>query len=149
MLIIALNTAITLAAFIGMEIFSGVFHRYIMHGVLWQIHRTHHVKGTGFFELNDVFSLSFGATATALVLLGAPALDWRFWAGMGIVLYGAVYFVVHDVFIHRRIRWIERTNIRYIRALQRAHKAHHKHTDRAPSEEYGLLWIGRQYWRER
>jgi beta-carotene 3-hydroxylase len=140
---------ITLAAFVGMEIFSTVFHKYVMHGVLWRIHRTHHVKSKGFFELNDVFSLSFGATATALVLFGAQEQDWRLWTGVGIILYGAVYFVVHDVFIHRRIKWIEQSRSRYLQALRRAHKAHHHYTEQHPGEEYGLLWIGRKYWTSR
>jgi beta-carotene 3-hydroxylase len=143
-------TAFTIvaAAFGGMELFSGLFHKYVMHGPLWIIHKTHHVRGKGFFELNDVFSFTFGAVATALVLFGAAQMDWRLWAGVGIILYGAVYFVVHDVFIHRRFKWIERTNIPYVRALQRAHKAHHKHTDKHPGEEYGLLWIGKHFFRE-
>jgi beta-carotene 3-hydroxylase len=141
----------TLAGFVGMEIFSGLFHKYVMHGPLWFIHQTHHVKkitGRGVFELNDVFSLTFGIIATTLVFMGLAEQDWRLWVGVGIILYGAVYFVVHDVFIHRRIKWIERTNIKYLRALQRAHKAHHKHTDKAPGEEYGLLWIGRHHHHE-
>lgn len=133
--------------FVGMELFSYLFHKYVMHGLLWSIHKTHHVKSKGFFELNDVFSLSFGIIATALVIVGAEHYDWRFWVGCGIMLYGAVYFVVHDVFIHRRIRWIERSNSRYLQALQRAHKAHHKYTERSPGEEYGLLWISRRYWK--
>jgi beta-carotene 3-hydroxylase len=136
---------LTLAAFVGMEIFSTVFHKYIMHGVLWRIHRTHHVKGKGFFELNDVFSFSFGATATALVLFGAQEQDWRLWVGIGIILYGVVYFLVHDVFIHRRVKWIEQSRIPYLQALRRAHKAHHHYTEKHPGEEYGLLWIGRKY----
>jgi beta-carotene 3-hydroxylase len=137
-----------LAGFAGMELFSGLFHKYVMHGPLWFIHKTHHVKGRSIFELNDIFSFTFGCIATTLVFMGLAEQDWRLWVGLGIILYGGVYFVVHDIFIHRRIKWIERTNIPYLRALQRAHKAHHKHTDKAPSEEYGLLWIGKQYWKE-
>ncbi|MCU0426251.1 MAG: sterol desaturase family protein [Candidatus Kapabacteria bacterium] len=117
-----------------------------MHGILWRIHKTHHVHGKGFFELNDIFSLTFGAIATLLVLLGSEGFDWRFWVGIGIITYGAVYFVVHDIFIHRRIKWIEHSNLRYLQALRRAHKAHHAYTECNPGEEYGLLWIGKKYW---
>jgi beta-carotene 3-hydroxylase len=139
------NVGITLSAFFGMELFSGVFHKYVMHGVLWNIHKTHHVHGKNFFELNDVFSFSFGAIATALFVLGLEQLDWRFWVGVGIITYGVVYFIVHDIFIHRRIKWIENSSIPYLKALRRAHKAHHAHTEKDPGEEYGLLWIGKKY----
>jgi beta-carotene 3-hydroxylase len=141
------NAATMLAAFLGMELFSGFFHKYVMHGVLWRIHRTHHIHGKGFFELNDIFSLSFGAIATTLLVMGMETFDWRFWAGCGIIAYGSVYFVVHDIFIHRRVKWIEKSNIGYLQALRRAHKAHHAYTDKDPGEEYGLLWIGRKYWK--
>ena len=144
-----LNIAIVVGAFIGMEIFSGLFHKYIMHGVLWNIHKTHHRKNAGFFELNDIFSFYFGAMATALVFLGAKEFDWRYWVGIGIIAYGLVYFVVHDIFIHRRLRWIENSRIPYLQALRRAHKAHHASAEKSPSEEYGLLWIGKRFWRER
>jgi beta-carotene 3-hydroxylase len=143
-----INIGTLLAAFAGMELFSGFFHKYIMHGVLWRIHKTHHVHGKGFFELNDIFSLSFGTIATLLFVLGIPTLDWRFWVGCGIICYGAVYFVVHDVFIHRRVKWIEQTNIPYLQALRRAHKAHHAYIESNPGEEYGLLWIGKKYWKK-
>jgi beta-carotene 3-hydroxylase len=140
------NVSILLGTFVGMEIFSGLFHRHVLHGALWGIHRTHHVRGKGAFELNDVVSLSFGCIAMTLLFIGLPAFSWQFWAGAGITVYGVMYFVVHDIFIHRRIKWIERTNIPYLQALRRAHKAHHAFTDKDPGEEYGLLWIGRKYW---
>jgi beta-carotene 3-hydroxylase len=148
MMTIVWNIAVVVLAFVGMEIFSGFFHKYVMDGVLWRIHKTHHIKGKGYFEFNDLFSFSFGAIATALLFLGIREFDWRFWAGIGIIVYGAVYFVVHDIFIHRRIRWIEHSNIPYLQALRRAHKAHHAYTDKAPGEEYGLLWIGKKYWQK-
>ena len=141
------NFLIICASFVGMELFSGFFHRYVMHGFLWRIHKTHHSRGKGVFELNDIFSLFFGIVATTLVLVGRGEFDWRFWAGIGIIAYGAVYFVVHDIFIHRRIRWIEHSNIPYLQALRRAHKAHHSFTEKDPGEKYGLLWIGKKYWR--
>ncbi len=144
---IVINALITLLAFICMEIFSGLFHKYVMHGVLWRIHKTHHIKSKGNVEVNDLFSLTFGVIATAFVVGGAAEFDWRFWVGCGIIAYGAVYFVVHDVFIHHRIRWIENSTIPYLQALRRAHKAHHSYTDKDPGEEYGLLWIGKKYWR--
>ena len=91
--------------FAAME-FSGWFiHKYVMHGPLWMIHKTHHQHSKSFFELNDLFSLLFGSIAVILIFLGVETLDYRFWMGIGISLYGALYFVLHDVLVHRRLTW--------------------------------------------
>ena len=77
---------VLIIAFAGMELFSWVVHKYIMHGFLWNIHKTHHRPGKGFFELNDVFSFLFGSIAVLLMILGMESLDYRFWIGGGITL---------------------------------------------------------------
>jgi beta-carotene 3-hydroxylase len=77
--------------FAAME-FSGWFiHKYVMHGPLWMIHKTHHQHSKSFFEWNDLFSLLFGSIAVLLIFLGVETLDYRFWMGIGISLYGALY----------------------------------------------------------
>ena len=109
-----------LAGFIGMELFSWAFHKYIMHGVLWGIHKTHHTKTEGYFEWNDLFSLTFGAIATLLMFLGMEAFDYRFWIGLGITVYGFVYFFLHDVFIHRRLKWNLPFGGKYVRGIKKS-----------------------------
>ncbi|MCS6807975.1 MAG: sterol desaturase family protein [Bacteroidota bacterium] len=143
------NIALVLIAFVGMEIFSALFHKYVMHGALWCIHKTHHQKqhGQGMFELNDLFSLTFAVGAILLLILGLPAMDWRLWVAIGVIAYGTLYFIIHDIIIHRRIQWLDSVKNSYIQALRRAHKAHHAYTTQQPGEEYGLLWVSRKYWK--
>ena len=43
-----------LAGFLGIELVATLIHRYLMHGPLWWIHRTHH-KSRGGWELNARF----------------------------------------------------------------------------------------------
>lgn len=135
-----------LAGFVFMEVFSWAFHKYIMHGVLWSIHKTHHVPGKGYFERNDLFTLFFGSMSTLLIVLGAmDGFDGRFWFGMGIAGYGAVYFVLHDMIIHKRIKGLKRGSNRYLQGIAKAHADHHKSKERADSVCFGLLWVPKKY----
>ena len=54
------NILIVLAAFVGMEMVAWLAHKYIMHGLLWYLHKDHHKKETDeFLEHNDFFFLIF------------------------------------------------------------------------------------------
>lgn len=144
-----LAIAIVISAFLGMEFFSWAFHKYLMHGLLWSIHKTHHRKQTGYFELNDIFSLFFGSVAAILIVLGIDNFDYRFWIGCGITLYGFVYFILHDILIHRRaIKWRRPANI-YFDGITKAHRDHHKHNQKKDSVSYGLLLVPRRYFKSK
>ncbi|MFN4199488.1 MAG: beta-carotene hydroxylase, partial [Flavobacterium sp.] len=67
--------------------------------------------------------------------------------GFGIMAYGFAYFMVHDVFIHQRIKWFRNANNRYARAIRRAHKMHHKHTGKEDGECFGMLWVPWKYFK--
>lgn len=141
-----LSVAIMLASFIGMEAFTNVFHRIVMHRLLWSVHRSHHVRTPGHaFEWNDVFVVFFTASAIGLIVLGLPD-GPSVWIGTGIACYGITYFVVHDMLIHRRFVRLPRPASRYLLAVQRAHLAHHQHITNEHGEAFGLLWVPRRYW---
>lgn len=70
--------------------------------------------------------------------------DWKLLVYLGIVLYGLCYFLVHDVFIHRRFDLFKQTDIVYFRAIR---KAHHKHLNKE-EECYGMLGVLLKYFRE-
>lgn len=144
-----LHIGYILLGFAGTELFAWALHKYLMHGVLWFIHRTHHEKHEGRFELNDVFSLLFGSIAVILMILGLRAgIDPRFFVGLGITLYGAAYFVVHDVWIHRRYRWFRAPDLPLVRGLLNAHRAHHRSRERDKSEAFGLFMVRPKYFRQ-
>ncbi len=137
-----------LAAVVFMEVFSWAIHKYIMHGVLWKIHKSHHVHTKGVFELNDVFTAFFGGSAIVLILLGLPALDYRFWLGCGITLYGMLYFVLHDVLIHKRLKWFGRPKGKFLRAITDAHRAHHSTKERDDAVSFGLFLVPKRFYRK-
>ena len=144
-----LAIGLMMGAFFGMEIFSWAFHKYLMHGPFWSIHKTHHRKHTGHFELNDLFSLFFGSIAVLLIIAGAENTDYRFWIGCGISLYGFVYFILHDVFIHRRVKNWKRPATFYFDSITQAHRDHHKTDQKHDSVSFGFLLVPRRYFKHR
>jgi beta-carotene 3-hydroxylase len=141
---------ITLAAFFGMEAVAWLTHKYIMHGFLWIWHHDHHKKDTyGFFEKNDFFFLVFALPGITGLLIGMNMnYNFIFWIGLGITIYGFAYFLVHDVFIHQRIKWFRNSNSAYFKAIRRAHKMHHKHLGKEDGECFGMLWVPIKYFKE-
>ncbi|MCH7412980.1 sterol desaturase family protein [Belliella sp. R4-6] len=128
--------------------FSGWFiHKYIMHGPLWNIHKTHHQASKSFFELNDLFSLLFGSIAIVLIVIGFNQFDYRFWMGVGISLYGMSYFFLHDVLIHRRVKWFERPKNYFLRGIFKAHQAHHATNKKEDAVSFGLFIVPKKYFK--
>lgn len=133
--------------FVGIEVFATFIHKYLMHGPLWFIHQSHHRPKTR-IELNDLFALIFAGLGVVLLISGSFAgYDYRFWLGLGISIYGAVYFVLHDVLVHRRLNWRLNLGNTYVKALRKAHQMHHKHVEKQPGESYGLLFFNPVYFK--
>ncbi|MDQ3100426.1 MAG: sterol desaturase family protein [Bacteroidota bacterium] len=148
---ILFTSAIVAVTFFVMEFVAWATHKYVMHGLLWTLHADHHKKDHyHFLERNDAFFLIFAIPSIGLFLagsiqgLGAP---W-FWIGLGILIYGIAYFIVHEVFIHQRIKWLRNTRNPYFLAIRKAHKMHHKHLGREHGECFGMLWVPFKYFRE-
>ena len=146
-----LNILIVLSAFIGMEGMAWFTHKFVMHGWLWALHKDHHKKeSSGFFEHNDFFFLIFAIPGIVCLFFGMRNdYNFLFWIGLGITLYGFTYFFLHDIFIHQRFRFLRKTDNRYLSAVRRAHKIHHKHLDKEDGECFGMLWVPLKYFRER
>lgn len=140
-----INTAIVLFGFVLMEGVAWFTHKYIMHGFLWSWHKSHHKPREGVFEKNDLFALVFGSISAVLIVMGSGAMDWKFFLGIGIALYGIAYFLVHDVFVHQRIKLFRRTRSVYFQAMRYAHKIHHKKQGKHGGEAFGFLYVSPKY----
>lgn len=137
-----------LIGFIIMELSGWLIHKYIMHGPLWRIHKTHHVHQKYFFEWNDLFSLFFGGIAVTLIFLGGESFDFRFWLGIGISFYGMSYFLLHDLLIHRRLKLFKAPRKGYLAGIFRAHQAHHVHNQKKGAESFGLFVVPSRYFKK-
>ena len=141
-----LYITILVTVFIAMEGITWLTHRYVMHGFLWFLHEDHHQKRPGFFEKNDAFFVIFAIPSFLCILFGT--LDKIYWLqalGFGVMAYGFAYFLVHDVIIHQRFRWLTRSNNLYVRTIRWAHKMHHKHIGKEDGESFGMLLVHRKY----
>ena len=145
-----LNIIVFLLSFFAMESVAWLAHKYLMHGILWNLHEDHHAKDQyGFWEKNDYFFLIF-ATPGIICLFSGVLNDYNFlfYIGLGITVYGFAYFIVHDVFIHQRIKWLRRSDSVYFRAIRKAHKVHHKKMTKEDGECFGMLWVPVKYFKE-
>lgn len=143
-----LNIGITFMTFILMECVTWLTHKYVMHGFLWYLHEDHHQpKYKSVFEKNDLFFVIFALPSMALLYYGVKDgyLSYPFFIGLGIMLYGFAYFLVHDVIIHKRFNWFKTSKNRYIVGLRKAHKVHHKKLDKHGSECFGMLFVPFKY----
>jgi len=145
------NVLIVLGTFILMEGITWCTHKYVMHGFLWILHSDHHKKDHDHaIERNDAFFLIFGVPGFLLCLFGAQAGVQApyLWIGLGVTFYGFCYLLVHDLFIHQRLKIFRDTDNPYLLGLRRAHKIHHKHLGKEEGECFGMLWVPIQYFRE-
>jgi len=143
---------IFVSAFIFMEFVAWSNHKYIMHGFLWSLHKDHHVnvikKQKGFFEKNDLFFLIYAIPAIILILTGIINNNaWFISAGAGITLYGFTYFILHDVVYHKRLPLFGNVKNRYIKAVIRAHDAHHRPSGKDDFNNFGLLVFSGRYFK--
>lgn len=145
---VLIDIGIVLLTIAGMEALSWFIHKYLFHGPLWFIHKTHHQQRHGWFELNDIFSIGFAVLSLWLMWQGRNTYNAGFFIGLGITIYGLIYFVFHDWFIHNRFKAFKTTNS-YLLSIRRAHKIHHKSTEKLPSEEFGLLVASKKYFKSK
>lgn len=143
------NFLIVLLTFGCMEGATWCIHKYVMHGFLWYLHRDHHDHShEGSMEKNDWFFYIFAIPAIALIYLGVSTdMNYLLYIGIGITLYGMAYFFVHDIFIHQRIKLLQKTENKYLLSIRRAHKQHHKHIGKEDGECFGFLFVPVKYFK--
>lgn len=142
------NAIIIMAAFWCMELVAWAAHKYVMHGIGWNLHIDHHQPTGKAFQINDFFALIFAIPSWLFMMFGIMAgCDWRLYVGIGILLYGIAYVTVHEVIIHNR--WNLRSKIRhpYLQGLARAHFAHHRHKGKEDGECFGMLVVPKKFFR--
>ena len=140
---------IFLATFFVMEFNAWFTHKYIMHGFLWSLHKDHHHKDhDSWFERNDAFFIFYAVVSIACWILWGEYNLWYFLPiGIGIMVYGLAYFIVHDIFIHQRIKWLRNIDNKYARAVRRAHKIHAYTPGKGEGENFGMLIVPLKYFK--
>lgn len=140
---------IFLGTYLLMECITWCTHKFVMHGFLWYLHADHHQpRYAHVFERNDVFFVIFAIPSILLFYFGTQAgFDYRFFIGLGIFAYGLSYFIVHDIIIHQRLKLFKNTKNKYLIALRKGHKVHHKHLGKEDGECFGMLFVPFKYFK--
>jgi len=136
---------IVLATFLAMEFVAWSSHKYVMHGFGWGWHRDHHEPHDKLLEKNDRYALVGAGMSIAMFALGSPLVmggsAWApgTWVGLGILLYGVVYSLIHDGLVHQRyFKWVPRNG--YARRLVQAHKLHHATIGKEGGVSFGFVF---------
>lgn len=142
---------LTVLGFTAMEAFSYFIHRFVFHGILWKIHITHHTPRHFPFELNDIFSIIFAAISICLMVFAERPLllsSISFPIGFGVALYGVFYFIIHDLFTHRRFLPFNSKN-KIFMTVRAAHQRHHQIAEKKGIEPFGLFIFDYRKFREK
>lgn len=141
-----LNIALLIITFFFMEFVAWFTHKYIMHGILWSWHRSHHTLRKGFFERNDLFAIVFSIPAMILIITGSYfGIPEIMFIGFGITAYGIFYVVFHDIIVHRRVPIKYKARSLYMKRIMNAHYIHHKKHTKEGCEAFGFLYAPKKY----
>jgi beta-carotene 3-hydroxylase len=143
-------TIVFLGTFVLMEAAAWALHKYVMHGFLWCLHKDHHVVDkTKIFQWNDFFAVFFAVPSFLLILTDAlydlPLLGS---IGFGIMAYGAAYFFVHEIIIHRRINIRGLNKGLYIKGVKKAHHIHHSVKTKEGATNFGMLVVSLNHFKK-
>ncbi len=144
-MLLTLPLAIIIATILFMEGLAWWSHKYIMHGFGWAWHRDHHEPHNNALEKNDLYgivgaamSISMFATGSPLIL-GTSAWPPATWIGLGILIYGIIYTLVHDGLVHQRyFKYVPKRG--YAKRLVQAHKLHHATIGKEGGVSFGFVF---------
>lgn len=135
------NILIVVATLLVMEFAVTLFHKYVMHGIGWGWHQSHHLPGkSARWEKNDLYAVVFASATIGLFAVGGGTDAPLWWVAFGITLYGLLYSILHDVLIHRRLPLKWQPKNRYLQRLKTAHHLHHAVRTREGAVSFGFLY---------
>lgn len=136
---------IVAATVLAMEGVAWSSHKYVMHGFGWAWHRDHHEPHDRVLERNDLYALVGAGMSISMFVLGSPmvmgARAWEpaTWIGLGILVYGLIYTLIHDGLVHQRyFHWVPRRG--YAKRLVQAHKLHHATIGKEGGVSFGFVF---------
>jgi beta-carotene 3-hydroxylase len=134
------NLGIVVSTVVAMELLARYSHEHIMHGWGWGWHKSHHDMERSTFERNDLYALVFSLPSIALIYFGVELEHWMLWVGVGMTIYGFLYFLVHDALVHQRWPFRLVPKGRYLKRLVQAHRLHHAVHGQQGCVSFGFLY---------
>ena len=145
--LIIVCSIITITTFLFWEVVAWFMHKYIMHGILWVWHKSHHTIHDHVLEKNDWFAIVFSLPSIGLFYYATLVTynPYLISVALGIFLYGLFYVIFHDIIVHQRLKWRPRKRSSYLQRMINAHYVHHgKHT-KNDCEAFGFLYAPKKY----
>jgi beta-carotene 3-hydroxylase len=144
---IILCILIVVGTFLFWEFVAWFTHKYIMHGILWTWHKSHHTVHDHKLEKNDLFALVFSIPSIGIFYYFSQVVfnPYMLAVGTGILLYGLFYLVFHDIIVHQRIKWRPKKRSRYLQRMVHAHYLHHARHSKDGCEAFGFLYAPKKY----
>lgn len=146
-ILILICTFIVTGTFLFWEFVAWFTHKYIMHGVLWTWHESHHTVHNHALEKNDWFAVVFSIPSIALIYYSTISTynPYLLSVGIGIFCYGLFYLVFHDIVVHQRIKWRPKNRSSYLNRMIHAHYVHHAKHTKEGCEAFGFLIAPKKY----
>ena len=136
---------IIIVTVLAMEIVAWSSHKYIMHGWGWAWHRDHHEPHDNALEKNDLYGVVGAIMSISMFMWGSPVVagEWAWipatYVGIGILIYGIIYTLIHDGLVHQRyFRWVPKKG--YAKRLVQSHKLHHATIGKEGGVSFGFLF---------
>lgn len=138
---------IVISTFLFWEFVAWFTHKYIMHGILWRWHKSHHTVHDHTLERNDLFGLVFSIPSIVLIYYATLVVydPYLLSVGIGIFCYGAFYLVFHDIIVHQRLKWRPKKRSAYLQRMINAHYVHHSRHSKEDGEAFGFLIVPGKY----
>jgi beta-carotene 3-hydroxylase len=67
------------------------------------------------------------------------------WIGIGVLIYGILYFIFHDIIVHRRVKIKYSAKHPYMRRIMNAHYIHHRVHTKEGAEAFGFLFAPKKF----
>ena len=126
-----------------MEFVAIFTHKYIMHGPGWFLHKSHHlnkIHKSRKFELNDLYFVIFSLPSICAIVYGFVSINYFFLSlGFGILIYGLIYLVFHDIVVHRRFGLKFNMKNDYAKKVIASHMKHHSCKNKRGASNFGFL----------
>lgn len=141
---------IILVVVIGMEFMAWFVYKYIMYGFLWNWYEDYYkfyYEKDGFFEKNDLFFLVFVILSVIFYIVGLAVLGyfWLLFVGIGIFIYGMIYFLIYDVYIYQCFKWFWQFDSKYFCVILWVYGVYYVKCEKEDGEFFGLLIVNLKY----
>ncbi len=124
-----------------MEIFAIFAHKYIMHGPGWFLHKSHHEKNNKKTELNDLYFVIFSLPSIYFIIRGLLHKNYVILSvGVGILLYGIIYILLHDIFVHKRFGYNINLKNPIFKKIKLSHRKHHNSKTKENCTNFGFIY---------